>query len=199
VHRPVVVVVVVVIAGCWTAEPPKPSAPLPIAARTWTCTEAALGLERGTVDVRSPDTSVVQAMRARCTDDAWPALAIECFAKMRPGDLGHCAAKLADTPRNALFDALGTGDDRTEVAVAEARLDSLEVNIAECDRFLGAVRSVIACEAVPIAERAELGREVSDVWSLPTHGLPADAVRRMADACTEQLADLEKQATGCTP
>ena len=182
------------------ASPPKPATVLPVEHRARTCTEAAVGLERGTVDVRSPDTSIVQEMRAHCTADAWPVAAIECFAAMKPGELGRCAATLPDALREAMFAALGgIGDDRTDLATAQARLETLQVNIAECDRFIGAVRTVIACEAMPLAARASLGREVADVWSLPTHGLPADAVRRMADTCTTSLAALEQHATasGC--
>ena len=113
---------------------------------------------------------------------------------------GRCATKLSDHSRDtlfALFAELGDSDDRTQIALAEARLDALRVNIAECDQFLGAVRGVIACEALPTSTRAELGRDVSDVWSLPTQNLPEAAQRQMAQACSAQLAELEQLNVPC--
>ena len=187
---------------------------MPVAHHEWTCTEAALGLERGSVDVRAPETTVLQAMRAHCTEDRWPDYAIECFAKMQPGDLAQCASQLADGPRDRLLAELVPGDvDRADatdrlggdaqarrtVANAEAELASLQVNIAECDRFIGAVRDVLACEAVPLASRAELALEAGDVWSLPTHDLPPNIAARMAAACTAQLVELEKLDASCKP
>lgn len=210
-------VAVVLFAACAPASvTPVEHRPttLPVAHHAWTCTEAALGLERGSVDVRSPETSVLQVMRAHCTDDRWPDFAIECFATMRPGDLGHCAAQLPDGPRDRLLAELVPGDldreDATEalggdaqatrtVANAEAELASLQVNIAECDRFIGAVRNVLACDAMPIGSRAELALEASDVWSLPTHDLPPEIVARMSAACTAQLAELQKLGSPCPP
>jgi len=190
------------------------TSPLPVAHHEWTCTEAALGLEHGSVDVRAPETSVLQVMREHCTDDRWPDYAIECFAKMQPGDLGHCAAQLADGPRDRLLAELVPGDvDREDaadklggdrqaartVALAEVQLESLHLDIAECDRFIGAVRTVIACKDAPIRPRAELALEASDVWSLPTHDLPPNIAARMAAACTAQLAELEKLDSPCKP
>ncbi len=172
---------------------------MPAVART--CTEAALGLEHGTMDVRSPDSSILQDVRLQCASQTWPADARACFTEMQPGDLGRCATKLSDRSRDALFALfaeLGDTDDRTQIALAEARLDALRVNIAECDQFLGAVRGVIACEALPASTRAELGRDVSDMWSLPTQNLPESAARQMAQACSAQLAKLE-QLGSCKP
>jgi hypothetical protein len=195
VHRAVVVALMV---GCAASSPPPKPATVLIENHVRTCTEAAVGLERGTVDVRPPDSSIVEDMRGRCTADSWSVAAIECFADMKPGELGHCAGKLPDSLRDAMFSALaGVGDDRTEIALAGARLETLQVNIAECDRFIGAVRAVIVCNAVPEGTRATLGREVSDFWSLPTHGLPADATRKMAETCTTSLAALQQRAAGC--
>lgn len=205
-------VAVVLVAACASSVAPPiehRTGPVPVAHHDWTCTEAALGLERGSVDVRSPETTVLQVMRAHCTEDRWPDYAIECFAKMHPGDLGRCAAQLPDGPRDRLLAELVPGDrDRADaaetdseasrtVANAEAELASLEVNIASCDRFIGAVRNVLACEAMPIGSRAELALEAGDVWSLPTHDLPPAIAARMAAACTAQLAELEKLGSPC--
>jgi hypothetical protein len=195
--------VIVAASACGATPSPKPAEPLvtPAVARVRTCTEAAVGLEHGTMDVRSPDSSILQAVRLQCASQTWPADARACFTEMQPGDLGRCATKLSDHSRDtlfALFAELGDSDDRTQIALAEARLDALRVNIAECDQFLGAVRGVIACEALPTSTRAELGRDVSDVWSLPTQNLPEAAQRQMAQACSAQLAQLE-QLGPCKP
>jgi hypothetical protein len=194
--------VVVMVAGCAGAPSPKPAEPIvtPVIARARTCTEAALGLEHGTMDVRSPDSSILQDVRLQCASQTWPADARACFTEMQPGDLGRCATKLSDRSRDSLFSLfaeLGDTDDRTQIALAEARLDALRVNIAECDQFLGAVRTVIACEALPASTRAELGRDVSDVWSLPTQNLPESAARQMAQACSAELAALEQLDYPC--
>ena len=202
------VYLLVIAAACHSQPPPQqPSEPLPLDPRVLglanlappgaaSCTEAAVGLERGTVDVRVPDTSIVDAMRARCADDAWPVAAIECFSAMKPGDLGPCAAKLPDGARDALFGELGAGDDRVDLARAQAGLAELSVNIAECDRFIAEVRSVMACDAIPLEARAQLGRAVIDFWSLPTKNLPVDATRRMANVCSSSLVELEQRAGG---
>jgi hypothetical protein len=192
--------VVMTVAACAGAPSPKPAEPLVTPARVRTCTEAALGLEHGTMDVRSPDSSILQAARLQCANQTWSAAARACFTDMQPGDLGHCATKLSDRSRDTLFGLfaeLGDNDDRTQIALAEARLDALRVNIAECDQFLGAVRGVIACEALPTSKRAELGRDVTDVWSLPTQNLPEAAQRKMAQACSAQLAELEQLDYPC--
>jgi hypothetical protein len=149
-------------------------------------------------------------MRAHCAEDAWPMPAIACFATMRPGDLGRCAAQLAEGPRDRLLAELVPGDAREgavfddaeavrTVANAQANLAVLRVNIDACDRFIGAVRGVLACEAMPIGQRAELGLVASDLWALPTQNLPAGAAQRMSDACTAQLAALEKLDSPCKP
>ncbi|HEY1812506.1 MAG TPA: hypothetical protein VGG74_09185 [Kofleriaceae bacterium] len=210
-------IVVVVIAACAPSTtqvtPVEPIAHrgtmIPMAQHVWTCTEAALGLEHGSVDVRAPETTVLDVMRTHCADDAWSAAAIECFATMRPGDLARCAAQLSEGASDHLMASFVPGDDRADlpigdgeaartVADAQSSLASLQVNIAECDRFIDSVRGVLACESIPIGKRAELGLEASDMWSLPTQGLPADIVQRMANTCTAQLAELEKMYT-CTP
>jgi hypothetical protein len=152
------------------------------------------------MDVRSPDSSILQDARLLCANQTWSADARACFATMESGDLGRCATKLPDHSRDALFALFaerGNNDDRADIAIAEARLDALTVNIAECDAFLSRVRGVIACEELPADTRAELGRNVSDVWSLPTQNLPADAQRKMAQACSAQLAELDQLNYPC--
>jgi hypothetical protein len=171
----------VCLAACASSAVPQAlhrTSPLPVAHHEWTCTEAALGLEHGSVDVRAPETSVLQVMREHCTDDRWPDYAIECFAKMQPGDLGHCAAQLADGPRDRLLAELVPGDvDREDAA----------------DK-LGGDRQAARTVAL-----AEVQLEASDVWSLPTHDLPPNIAARMAAACTAQLAELEKLDSPCKP
>jgi hypothetical protein len=210
-HRVIAVVVIAACAPTTTQVTPvvplaQRDAALPVPRHVWTCTEAALGLERGSVDVRAPETTVLDVMRRQCTDDAWPATALACFAQMKPGDLARCAEQLPETARDHLMASLvpdqgvdlDDGDAARTVANAQTSLASLQVNIAECDRFIDSVRGVLACETIPIGKRAELGIEASDMWSLPTQGLPADVVQRMANACTTQLAELQKLYT-CTP
>jgi len=164
-----------------------------------TCADAAVGLERATKGVRAPDASVFDAMRARCNEDRWSVAVVDCFATMREGELGTCARQLRDEEREAFFGVLAGGTaGRGSLEVAQARLDAMVVGIAECDRFVRSVRSVLACEQMPIESRVELGNETADFWSLPAD-LPADAQRRMAEACGASLTQLRDQATflGC--
>jgi hypothetical protein len=195
-------VALVGIAACSSAPPPAPAPPVPIANATRGCREAATGLERGTRGIRAPEETVLGAMRQQCIDDAWPATAIDCFATMDEGDLGRCAALVPEPSRERMFAALGGGaQDRTAVAIALAKLSILKVGIAECDQFVSTVSHLLVCDAMPIDQRAQLGAETADFWSLPTTGLPADAQRRMADVCGKSLASLQQQAVtaGCMP
>ncbi len=193
--------------GCGTpqsAGPPAPPVPTNIAAPppARSCNEAAAGLERGTRSVRDPDVSVLGEMRARCVEDAWSAAAIECFAVMKEDDLGRCAGELASAPRDRLFTTLGGGfDDRTAIAIAQARLGNLKVGITECDRFVTGVARALGCEQMDLETRAALGNETADFWSLPTTNLPADASRRMAAVCAKSLTFLQQQVAdaGCMP
>lgn len=174
--------------------------PVPTTERT--CAEAAAGIESGTRGIRDPETSVVSRVRGLCLDDAWPADAVACFAHMTEGELGRCAGALATAPRERLLAVLGgAGDDRMAIAVAQARLTGLEVGVAECDSFVTAVARALACEAMPLAQRAQLGNETAEFWSLPTTNLPAEAARRMAAVCGESLAVLRQQVAdaGCMP
>ena len=181
---------------------PKPAPPVPITTEQRGCAEAAAGIEQGTRSIRDPGTSIVSPMRGLCLDDAWPTAAIDCFAKMTEDDLGRCAGLLAKGPRERLFTTLGgNGDDRTAIAIAQARLTDLKVGVTECDNFVTAVSRALGCEQMPLEQRAQLGNETADFWSLPTTNLPADAAARMAAVCGESLTFLRKQVAdaGCMP
>jgi hypothetical protein len=188
------------VAACG-GTPAAPAAPSHVPGNTTTtCADAAAGLEQATRGVRAPGSSVLIAMRARCGEDRWPIAAVECFAKMREGELGHCARELGDAPRDHMFAVLGGGEpDRAAIAIARARLESLQVGVGECDRFVAAVSQVLTCEQMPIEARVQLGNETADFWDLPKHGLSSDAQRRMTDACDASLTQLQQQAqdAGC--
>jgi hypothetical protein len=166
-----------------------------------TCAEAAAGLERGTRGLRTPESSVLEQMQGLCTDENWPTPAIDCFAALGAEDkrdeLGACVRKLPEASRIKLFAQL----DGSAMAIVDARLASLSVGIAECDRFVATVRSVLGCSAMPLDRRVQLGAETADFWSLPTSNLPADAQKRMAAVCGQSLAALQQQAAGagCMP
>jgi len=167
---------------------------------TRTCKEAALGIESATRGVREPDNSVAGPLTLRCHEDAWPIAALECFATMREGDLGRCARQLPEASRSKLFAVLGGyGDAHMGVAIAHARLEQLSVGVQECDAFVTAVASVLACDRVPIDIRVQLGQETADFWALPTSRLAVEDVHRMSIVCGESLASLTQQATnaGC--
>ncbi|MBV8756254.1 MAG: hypothetical protein JO257_03195, partial [Deltaproteobacteria bacterium] len=128
--------VLLCLAACSTpaARPspvePAPSEPIasPVAV-AHSCSDAAVGLERATKGVRAPDTTVFDAMRGRCTDDAWPLAAIECFAMMKEGDVAKCARELHDGVRDRMFAVLSGGNDRGSLALARARLDAMTVPV----------------------------------------------------------------------
>jgi hypothetical protein len=195
-------VALLVLASCAgdPAKPPVKPAPVELANQTPTCSEAALGLEQATRGVRAPESSVVVAMRARCGEDRWPVVAIECFAKMREGELGRCARALPDESRGRMFGVLGGGQpDQMAITIARARLEGLEVGVSACNQFVAAVASVLSCDRMPLDARVQLGNETAEFWDLPTHGLPEAAQKRMGDACGASLAELEQQArdAGC--
>src|SRR5688572_1510793 len=185
--------------GCWgSPQQPKPAPPVPTAA-TRTCLDAAVGLDRGTRSVRAPDADLIGPMRTRCTEDLWSAKAIDCFAQMGEGELGHCAGMLEDKDREKLFGTLNGGSgftDRTALALVKARLTNLQVGIPACDNFVIAVGRVLACDEYPLAARIQLGNETVDFWSLPTTKLPADAIKRMATVCDQSRGELEQRAVG---
>lgn len=174
----------------------------PVPAKVATCTDAAAGIERGTRDLRDPEIgSVLAVMQRQCLEQAWSPEAIACFAKLGPEDLARCALLLEPIPRDRLFGQLGVGADEATLQIARARLASLQVGIPECDRFIGAVQTVLACEQMAVETRAQLGAETADFWSLPTAKLSADAQARMANVCGQSLAALQQQAAdaGCKP
>lgn len=196
--------VLVLVAACGGA--PKPAEPLPaqrpIANVTRSCSDAAHGLEGATKSVREPDQHVFDALNKRCTDDAWPSTAIDCFATMREGELGKCSRDLPERSREGMFAVIGGGEpSRAGLVVARARLEQLEVGVPECDRFVTAVSAVLACEAMPIDMRVNLGNETAQFWSLPTARLGADDLQRISEVCGQSLLTLEQQATGigCVP
>lgn len=164
-----------------------------------TCADAAVGLDRATKGVRAPEASVFEAMRDRCTEDAWSIDAVDCFATLREGELGTCAKKLHDGARDAFFGVLAGGTaEKGSLEIARARLDAMDLPIAECDQFVRSVRAVLACEQMPIESRLELGNQTADFWSLPAD-LPESAQHRMAEACGASLTQLRDQASflGC--
>jgi hypothetical protein len=177
---------------------PAPISSQPVAA-AHSCTDAAVGIDRATKGVRPPDTSVFDSMRTRCGDDRWPVAAIECFAVMKEGDVARCARELHDGVRDNMFAVLAGGTaDRGSLAIARARLDSMAVPIAACDRFVRGVSAVLSCEHMPLETRIQLGNDTADFWDLPDV-LPADAQQRMANACVQSLFALQQHATsaGC--
>lgn len=178
--------------------PVTPEAPLEAPKVAHSCSDAAVGLERATKGVRAPDTTVFDAMRGRCTDDAWPIAAIECFANMKEGDVGRCARELHDVVRDRMFAVLSGGNDRGSLALARARLDAMTLPVAACDQFVKSVSAVLACERMPIETRIELGNDTADFWDLPAQ-LPADAEQRISTACGQSLSALQQHAAvaGC--
>jgi hypothetical protein len=161
------------------------------------CAEAAVGIEQATRSIRPPESSIVQDMRARCETDRWPADAIDCFATMKEGALGDCAVKLSDDDRRAMFTTLG-GDESTAIAIARVQLTTMHVGVPACDHLFATTREMLGCERIPVEQRARLGPQVANLWSLPTN-LPADAQARMAVVCQQTLDEIDKQAhdMGC--
>jgi hypothetical protein len=197
-------------AGCGSsphpaaAPAPAATAPAPpvIANTKRTCQDAAVGLQRGTRALRAPERDVVEPMRRLCVGDGWPAATIECFAQMHEGDFGRCAAPLSKPERQRLFDRISDGEnERIAVASALVQLSTLQVGIAECDRFIETVAHVLVCDSMALDVRAQLATETADFWSLPTSGLPADAQLRMAEVCGKSTAALKQHAVdaGCAP
>jgi hypothetical protein len=169
---------------------------------TRTCADAAHGIEGATKGVRDPEQPVFDALRAGCESDSWPTAAIECFATMREGDLGRCSQELSERSRESVFGVLAGNEPSTAgIVVARARLEQLHVGVPECDRFVTAVSNVLACDAMPLETRINLGNETAQFWSLPTERLRADDVKRIADACSRSLLSLAQQSAsvGCTP
>ncbi len=171
--------------------------------RSKTCTEAALNLKHGTMDVRSPDSSILPDVRLQCASQTWPADARACFTEMQPGDLGRCATKLSDRSHATRCSrCLPKPVTRTIArrSTSPKRGSTRCVSTSpECDQFLGAVRGVIACEALPAGTRARTRpRRLG-------HVVAADAeparVRRAPDGAGVQRAQLAKlkQLGSCKP
>lgn len=185
------------LAGCWSSAQPPPAPPVP-AATTHSCTDAAIGLERGTKNVRLPDQDLLGPMKLRCTEDAWPAKAIDCFAKMGADELGHCAGLLDEGDRDKLFTALGGGSgygDRTELAEVTAKVAAIQTGIPACDDYHQVVAKILACDYMPLTTRIQIGTEAAD-WSLPATGLSSDNVKRMTQVCDQTRFELEQRAVG---
>lgn len=183
------------------SAPEKP-APVPIENTARGCGEAAAGLERATRGLRPPEESILGPMRALCVEDAWPAVAIDCFATMVPDDLGKCAGFVDAKHRDALFARIaGLDHDQAALVVLVARLANVKVGIAECDGFVTAVSRAMSCEGLSLDQRHGLGSETVDFWSLNTSRLPPDAIAKMVHACGESLSALQQQVTavGCMP
>jgi hypothetical protein len=191
----------VVLAACNSPQKPAPvvSSQAPAIANhsTHTCPQAALGLENATRGVRSPDNEVFDEIKLACMQASWSAVAVHCFAEMHEGDLGRCAKELTDTQRDKLFDVLsGNQPNQRGIAVAQARLQSLQVGIPACDQFITAVTTLLTCEQVPIETRVQLGQETAEFWALPTSRLGAEDLQRMSEVCGASLASLTSQAQG---
>jgi len=186
-------------SGCWSSTQPPPAPPVPATQPAHSCTDAAIGLERGTKNVRLPDQELLGPMKARCLEDAWPANAIDCFARMGEDELGNCAGLLDEGDRDRLFTALGGGSgygDRAELAQVTAKVVALQTGIPACDDFIQTVGRVLECDYMPINARIQLGADTADVWALPTTRLSGDAIKRMTAICDQSRGELEQRAVG---
>ena len=196
--------VILLLAACSSSQAPAPASPtpgVPLTNRsTHTCAQAALGLENATRGVREPENDVFDELKLACAEATWPSVAVECFATMNEGDLGKCARQLPDNEREKMFNLLsGHRPNKLGIAVAQARLQQLQVGVPACDQFITAVSTLLTCEQVPIDTRVQLGQETADFWSLPTSRLAAEDLQRMSDVCGASLASLVNQAAsaGC--
>jgi hypothetical protein len=189
--------------ACGSSPSPRPAPPpadhgqAPITNVARGCSDAAHGLEGATKSVRDPDQHVFEALKKRCTDDSWPSTAIDCFATMREGELGKCSRDLAERSREGMFAVIaGSEPSRAGLTVARARLEQLAVGVPACDEFVTAVSAVLACEAMPLETRVNLGNETAQFWSLPTARLQADDLKRISDVCGQSLLTLQQQSAG---
>jgi hypothetical protein len=194
--------VLAALCACRGGAGPQKPAPVPVTIENTArgCSEAAAGLERATRGLRPPEESLLAPVRALCVEDAWPTVAIDCFATMTPDDLGRCAGMVAAKPREALFARIaGLDHDQASLAILVARLANVNVGIAECDNFVVAVSRAMSCEGLSLEQRHGLGTETVDFWSLNTSRLPPDAIAKMVRACGESLSALQTQvaAVGC--
>jgi hypothetical protein len=201
--------VLVVLAACGSQPKPVPPEPPQVSsAKPPSCPDAAAALEKGTIAIRPPGSSILRSMAARCGDDGWAQQAISCFTSMSSKDavdhdLGQCAGLLPLEARNRMFAAIGsdTSDGRIAISISRARLAAMSLPVPACERFVSTVANVLTCEHIALEVRVQLGNEASDFWSLPTENLPASAAREMAAICTDSLGKLQRQAqdAGCMP
>lgn len=181
-------------------DPPPPVTPIsgsdaPIVKVEPTCTDASIGLERGTRDLRDPDTTIAQQIREQCLAGPWTREAMACFATMKTDDLGRCSKQLDDKQRLAVLEVL-RGTDAAALAIALVELQELKTNVPECDAFVATVAVVLGCEAMPLAERVELGTETASFWQLPTQNLRPDMQARISTSCKQSLDGLIAKAKG---
>jgi len=180
-------------------DPPPPVTPIagsdaPLKVEP-TCTDASIGLERGTKDLRDPDTTITQQIRELCLAAPWRREAIKCFATMKTDDLGRCAKELDDKQRKGVLEVL-RGTDAASLAIALVELQELKTNVPECDSFVATVAVVLGCDAMPLAERVELGTETASFWELPTQNLRPDMQARISASCKQSLDGLIAKAKG---
>jgi len=189
--------VVVLLGACSGPAPAAKQAPpaQPVANRTHSCADAALGLENATRGVRAPEHAVFDTLRTRCLEDVWPAGAVDCFATMAEGDLGKCSRIMPDAQRETVFAALA-GNEGGTIYVTRARLQQLQVGVPECDRFVSAVTTVLSCEKLSLQDRLQLGNETAEFWSLPTNRLSREDKLRISEVCGQSLQSLEQHALG---
>lgn len=196
-------IAVLLLVACSSAKAPPPAQPeanRPVAHGTYSCEDAALGLENASRGVRAPERTVFEQLRLRCLEDRWPAVVVDCFATMAEGDLGKCSRTMTDEQREPMFAVLsGTESSRAGIYVTRARLEQVNVGVPECDRFVSAVNAALSCEQLSLDARLQLGTETADFWSLPTNRLSREDTLRISDVCGQSLASLERQAldVGC--
>ncbi len=194
-------IAVVLLVACSSAKPAPtttaaPATPAPVVHHKHSCADAALGLENATRGVRAPEHDVFDTLRLRCTEDQWPAAAIDCFAEMAEGELGKCSRDLPEAIRDTILAALAGKEPGGNLVVTRAKLERVQVGVPECDRFVTAVTSVLSCEKLALEERLQLGNETADFWSLPTSRLSVEDKQRISDVCGQSLASLEQHAHG---
>jgi hypothetical protein len=197
-----------VVVGCGSSSsaPPvksPPAPPVPVVFDNRTCVDAAIGLDRSTKTLRPPEGDVVGPVQQRCAEDGWSAAAIECFAAMTEEDLTGCTRLLIPPHREKLIATLvgNASEDSEELASIVAKLQTLQVGILNCDRFVQAVSVTMSCRGLASSARIALGNETADFWSLPTTRLSIEDRARMAAACGESLQALQQQSVdvGCMP
>ncbi len=201
--------ILLVLAGCGPSaatpapQTPAPAVPIstPLVEMATSCTDAAFGIDRISKDLRAPEEEIIPAMRARCQQDEWSQHAINCFAALASdeaeSDLAVCVGRLPIEQRASLLGEIkGAQPDQTaELAEVVAKLGALQVGIASCDRFVAAVAKMMDCESLGADARIQLGTETIEAWNLPMHKVSLQDKAKLAGACTQSLASLERHAT----